>query len=748
VPRAPSVKRARPRACRSKYIGATVRVRGREATVVGCARPRKRPAPKAPLARFRVTYAKSGRTRPVPRKAVYRAARCSAKPTARGCEPFDIERAPWLARRAPNTSFDFGEDVPSPAAPPVRRLASRTQELQAPARLPSPPLLAVLQPETRELARWLAYAAPWAWRAVAAEVAQAHQIDAVTAQPLTREQRLARYGTNYGRGYGTHPEPNAPRRDLVGSGDAVARPDFAVRPSARAFADDAAKVAGAVLALESAVWSGALRRGADGLHSVALPAPAELRIPHGTHPSTAAAMRRRAAEANARIEQHLARLDAQFAQARTIVAGWSSGAKPIPDGVRALDRAGFGTRATQDDVEYAETWSHGGEDWRMTIAHETVDVRVERWTRAGWRFAWGAKFDTRRDTIPLEEAPADVADALRALLRNSGVAHHLPRLFGGGLAGRRRAALDRYDRGAAAPDPFAQDCAPPSAAREAWQLTRRLPCATPRAREALAAVRNRELAAICEDPFSEGCDAFHELVASGCEPACDPSKGGRDDGDCPAQITASQIERWSRGEDPVPDHVFDSDKPHLIGASDNCRYSASMRARMALHERVVADTAIPPQIERRGPSAVQAFLLDAIRRAEDADPRGEAWRRNDARILGRVKRAPGAGASDLDAVKHAYRALLQHSDVGPAYSLVKRGVIRADAVGEINEDTLVEALIEGWVEDQQAFSSEKGREARIRAFRNRVRTEGKASVAMGLAGMKRTRLGGAGTRVA
>lgn len=730
------MKRARPRACRSKYLGATVRVRGREATVVGCARPRKRPAPKASVARFRVTYAKSGRTRPVPRRAVYRAARCSAKPEARGCKPFDIEHAPWLARRAPDTSFDFGDTTPAPRAP-------RPPEMQAPARLPRIALAPALQPETRELAPWLAYAAPWAWREVARMIGNARVLNPETGAPLTREEQFRVYGTDYGRGYGATPTPKQPDRSFISN--ITAPPPFTPRPSTRGFLDDARIVGDAILALESGLWSNTFERLRDG--SVVLPPHVRaenIYIPPGTHGATAAAMRRRAAEKIERDARAFQATTNGLARAREIVAGWASGAKAIPSGVQAL--ANESVPEAERAVEYQETWSHGGEDWRLFIDRESATVRVERWTNAGWRFAWGAAFDLRRGTIPLDDAPPDVGAAMKALVSSNGwrIAH----LFGGGLEGRRRTALARYDRGAAPVDPFADSCAPRSpAAREAWEFTRRLPCATPKAREALAAARNRELAALCADPLSDDCDAFYELVDSGCEPACEPGKG-HDEGACPAQITASQIERWSRGEEPAPDHVFDSDKPHLIGASDNCRYSDAMRARMALHERVVAETAIPPQVERRGPSAVQDFLRDAIRRAEDADPRGAAWQRNDARILGRVKRAPGAGASDLDAVKHAYRAFLQHGDPGPAYSLVKRGVIRADADGEIGEDTLIEALIEGWVEDQQAFSSEKGRDARIRAFRNRVRTEGKAAVAMGLAGMKRTRLGGAGTRAA
>lgn len=736
------MKRARPRVCRSKYLGATVRVRGREATVVGCARPKQRPAPKAPVARFRVIYAKSGRTRPVPRKTVYRAARCGTKPDARGCAPLDPERAPWLARRPLDASFDFGAIDPQPAAPSPRRRAARTPELQAPVRLPSPPLLAVMQPETRELARWLAYAAPWAWRAVAEEVAKAHQVDPATGAPLTREQKLVRYGTNYGRGYGAIPEPNAPERRLIGSGDSIATPGFVVRPSARSFVADAQKVAGAILALESAVWSGAMRRSDEGnLYPLLGMATHRLVIAPGTHPSTAAAMRRRAAEADDRVRHHLSVLDGKMAEARAIVAGWASGTKPIPDGIKALDRAGHGLRRDQDDVEYAETWSHRGEDWRMTITHESGDVRVERWTRAGWRFAWGTKFDTRRDTIPMEDSPADVADALRALLASGGVNYHLPRLFGGGLAGRRREALARYDRGAADPDPFSLDCVPPASVREAWQFTRRIPCATPKAREALVAARDRELAALCEDPLSEGCDAFHDLVASGCGPACDPAKGGRDEGDCPAQITAAQIERWSTGMDPVPDHIFDSDKPHLIGQSDNCYYSDAMRARRALHARVVDETPIPAAVAQRGPSAVQAFLREAIERAEAADPRGAAWQRNDQRILGRVKPAAKSGGDPLDELKRAFAAHVRGDD-GPAYSLAKRGYVVTDASGEVDESSLIDALLEAWTEAQHS-TSQKGREARFAAFRRRLAAEGRYAVAASIAGVTTT---GARTR--
>lgn len=107
------------KACRTKYLGESVKLRGRAAKVVGCARPKAMPAPKKPVARFRVRYGASGNVRPVPKRAIYRAiyraARCARDPGVKGCAPLDIEKAPWLSRRAVDTSFDFGEQPTAPA---------------------------------------------------------------------------------------------------------------------------------------------------------------------------------------------------------------------------------------------------------------------------------------------------------------------------------------------------------------------------------------------------------------------------------------------------------------------------------------------------------------------------------------------------------------------------------------------------------------------------------------------------------
>lgn len=100
--RKPSPRKPSPRtgaACRSKYLGESLRLRGREATVVGCARPKARPAPAKPTPRFQVKYNGASARRPVPRAAVYRAARCAAKPEVRGCKPFDPSTAPFVTPR-------------------------------------------------------------------------------------------------------------------------------------------------------------------------------------------------------------------------------------------------------------------------------------------------------------------------------------------------------------------------------------------------------------------------------------------------------------------------------------------------------------------------------------------------------------------------------------------------------------------------------------------------------------------------
>ncbi len=58
--------------------------------------------------------------------------------------------------------------------------------------------------------------------------------------------------------------------------------------------------------------------------------------------------------------------------------------------------------------------------------------------------------------------------------------------------------------------------------RDAWDLTRRIPCSTGDGQERLRRARDAELAALCEDPLSDGCEAFHELVAQGCALTCGP----------------------------------------------------------------------------------------------------------------------------------------------------------------------------------------------------------------------------------
>lgn len=773
----PRVKRAaKARACRSKYIGQTVRVRGREATVEACARPRVRPAPKSPVPRLRVRYARSGRVRPVPRATIYRAARCAARPEARGCRGFDPERAPWLSRRPADTSFDFGAlepgyEPPAPTSParelpalpapaeappapaparrarggrvpeaPAPRWRPRVPEKQAPVRLPASPLYARMQPETRDLAPWLAYAAPWLWTSVAKTLADGFVVNVLTGDPLSYEERGKVYGWDWRGRYGAESRtPNDPPRGFVESSGAYA--PFVPRASIRGFIADAGVVANAILRVESGLWSGEFWRDPEtGALALAPQTPPEkVHIPHGTHPSTAGAMRRRQGEANFRASQHFSSTVAELAKARAIVAAWASGARPIPSGMAAFARA-ENSYQRDDGTVFAETWEHQGRDWRLTIADESGAVRLEQWTaNAGWRFRWGTKFDFARDRIPTEDAPAWVRAALRPLF-----AYHdytLKSLFGGGFEGRRKSALEKYDKGRAEADPFAADCTSPSeAVRDAWELTRRIPCATRDARDLLVKARDSELFRLCnDDPHGSACREFYERVEGGCDPACTPRQSadrwgptvGHDDGACPKQITAEQIARWSRGEEPVPTYVTDSDKPHRVGSTDNCYFSASMRRRRNLRDRALASIEVPSEVARFGDAAVDKYVEDTIRAQELATPEGPAWHANDARILGRVRAPYKMGLNELEDLKYAYREW-RTGNMGPAYQLVARNTLRADADGEVSEQGLVEAVLEGWVEDQQQ-KNERGKDSRIKAFRARVKRDGAFTVAAELA---------------
>ena len=723
------------RACRSRYLGATVRLRGRDATVTDCARPKSRPAPKKAVARFRVTYP-SGNQRPVPRSTVYRAARCSAKPAARGCAPLDIERAPWLANRPLDTSFDFGEPADSAPAPRPRSI-TRAPELQGPVRLPSPALLAVMLPETRPLARWLAYAAPWSWERVAKVIADAREVDPVHARPLSAERRRQR---------GTHSEGYGPRSALTAASPHLSQPPFVPRRSTAGFFREVATVVEAVLAIESGVWSGTFARwevqgapaGTTRLWRRRPTDPETIAIPPGTHGSTAAAMRRRVAERNRADEQAWQRATKLLTDAQGIIAAWTADPSRIPSDPRALVDRGAAVSGTRSDhdLEYAETWHHDGHDWRMSISREEATVDLERYDRGAWHVVWRGRFDLRRDRIDTEGAPSEVLATLQALRTDRSLAAEwrLPRLFGGGREQRRIAALRRYESEARSVGSTACGTPLPLLAadgRDAWDLTRRIPCSAGEGQERLRRARDAELAALCEDPLSDGCEAFHELVQQGCAPTCDPRAGAKDQGQCPHQITRPVMDAWQRGEEPLPAFIYDTDRPHVVG-SDACYYGPAMTARRRLHARIRRETRIPERIEKRGDGAVEEFLHDAIVEAERAWPdraQAELWTRTDERLLGRARAKNVVhhrfGVDEIDDLAIAMLGV-ERGDYTAAYKVAGRfNVTSAD--NEIDPQGVADELWSYWKEQQKQT---RGGEARITAMLKRHRNVYMAALAI------------------
>lgn len=716
------MKSRRP-VCHSKYLGATVRLSGRDVTVVGCSRPKTRPAPKKAAPRFRVANAR-GVERPVLRSRVYRAATCSAKPDARGCTPLDIERAPWLARRALDTSFDFGANADPP---PSLTRGRRTEEMSAPRRLPSPAMLTVMQSETRELARWLAYVAPWAWDAVASQIAFQLGIDASTLTPVSDDERARRYGYGYDRGFGGPRVPRPAPRALIT--DSVQRPDFVARPSVEPFIRDVVTVTNAILTLESGVWSEVFERRMDddGRRVVAGPRPTDptkIFIPPRTHPSTAAAMRRRVAERNASEARAWKRAQRLLEEASGVVARWARG--EIPAGIHALDREVHERRAENRGVEWASTWAHDGHDWRITVG---IDHRVvvDRFDGQRWHRRWEGVYLLRHDKIDQGDAPPDVRAALAAL--GSGRGWQIARLFGGGREARRSSRLREFDRGGRR-TAEGDDCIVPidliaAEGRDAWDLTRRIPCAASSARERLEAARDRELAVLCDDPLAPACEAFHALVERGCAPAC----GTPDDGACPYQITPSQMASWQDGSEPIPPFVFDTDRPHVVG-SDACFFGPVMTARRRLHARVRAQTIVPDRVRSRGASAAERFVEDAIREAERGWPDPavrDLWARADERILGRARARTAAHhvfhVNSVDDLSVAYLAAL-NGDYGPAYKLSDT-YHTTGADHDVELASIADELWRYWVEEQKLS---RGAEARIATMRRRHSHGGRFSI--------------------
>lgn len=713
------------KACRSKYLGTKVRLRGREATISGCARPKVNAPPKAPQSRFRVTYP-SGNQRPVLRSAVYRAARCAAKPHARGCAPLDIERAPWLAKRQVDTSFDFGfsPSTPAPKAPPRER--RRLPEMQAPRRLPSPPHLALLQPESQPWARWLAYAMPKAWQRLATEITWLHGLDHNTLQPLTRDQRAARYGYDYRGGYGSAPTPNVPRPSLdtgshwsaVGGYGKHAHESAAIRPSANQFVEDASTLGKAIFAWEHGLASGVFRRDASG-HLVLHPQtrPEDIHIPPRTHGSTAAMMRRRQAEQNEKERSALARAVGLAKKADAIVAKWSADPSAlVPDPIAFPHATGYMSHPSEG---YASTWAYGGRDWRLRIT-SPKEVILDVWDGA-WREAWRGRYDLRHDRIDLSGASPEVVEAIGALHREGGAQWQIPRIFGGGRTARRDRVLKRAEKGETGPR--REDCEVHDLgldATDAIDLTRRMACAGADAAARIRPLRDRALAAACRDADSDECESIYaQLEACGaatCPPAGMTAEAARD-GACPHVLTGAWKGDAKRGVEPLPDALYDTDKPHRIGAHRLCYYGESMRARRALRlaAEMEARTRVPPTVARRGEGAIEEWVVEAVREAERADPRADEWRGNDNDILGPIRRQLGAmGAAEQDSAENLAFRLLYESEHGGRATMLDENQWNAEITGYSGRDNVAEALWLNWSEEQSSKPMGKAAVAKLK----------------------------------
>lgn len=312
------------------------------------------------------------------------------------------------------------------------------------------------------------------------------------------------------------------------------------------------------------------------------------------------------------------------------------------------------------------------------------------------------------------------------------------------LAHKTEALLDRWERGEIEPDPFGEsDCSPPASprARDVWRLTQRIPCATDKGRRVLRDAREAEFAAMVATRDLDGIEQYNRLLFSGCAPACDPSGPRSDEGQCDKRITAREITAWETGAEPVPQFFYDTDRPHKIGGSSDCYYSESIWERRALHDHVIATTRVPAEIQSQGMEAVSRYLANVAREAEQSHPLHEAWEQLDARIFQKIRAPHRFGDNDLRDLSYAFVAL-QEGDSGPAYKISDR--LRTTAAdNEVDEATIVDSILEAWVEQQQS-SSEKGRAARIERFQKRVRREGAWAVANAVA---RAQLGGRGVPV-
>lgn len=267
-------------------------------------------------------------------------------------------------------------------------------------------------------------------------------------------------------------------------------------------------------------------------------------------------------------------------------------------------------------------------------------------------------------------------------------------------------------------DPFA-DCTPLEAVVDAWNLTKRIPCANRDAREILTTARDAELIRLCDDPHSPECDNFYSLVAQeGCIPDCKET----DDAWCDKVISKAQIEAWKSGEEPAPRFVYDSDLNHRVGSTDSCYYGRVMRTRRALHQ----------QIERELLARDPEMSWDKIERItaerEKTHEFYPLWEKNDRRVLTRAKLAGVTnhkfGQNVVDDLSLAFMDL-EELDRGAASASqtlrVWPSLQLTDADGEIRSDNVAEELWRNWVEEMNA----EGRQAQVSRVRNQATRGGR-----------------------
>lgn len=653
--------------------------------------------------------------------------------------PVSIRRTPELPApmptglRAPEKVSGRRGELPLPVPASIRR----GPEVPGAWR-PVPPLVKHLTPEVRDLAAELAYHAPWAWERAEKRLSEGLRRHASNGEPITPKQAEEKWGLDWysgNRGFGVNFDnlpPKWPSRhyEHPAREEETKHADigFVPRPDARKFVEDALFVGSAIISVESLLWSGRADRFSGTIQAAAQTPPDRVYIPPGTHGSTAAAMRRRQEEKNERETREFNWTMKALGQAREIVARWNANPKALPVQIRAL--AIEGSRSAHnlgEDIEYAKTWKHGGIEWRVFITRDEAVVTVEKYTAlSGWVRAWRGRYDTRTDRFDFEGAPKAVEEALKHMVKND--YGFTGRIFGGGFSARRKEALRRFEyeqrsswshqKRERVEDPFA-DCTPLNAVADAWDLTKRIPCANREAREILTTARDAELFRLCNDPHSPECDNFYSLVEQeGCIPDCKET----DDAWCDKVISKAQIEAWKSGEEPAPRFVYDSDLKHRVGATDTCYYGRVMRTRRALHQQ------IERELLARDPEMSWDKIERIISEREKAHDFYPLWEKNDRRVLTRAKLAGVTnhkfGQNVVDDLALAFMDLEELDRGSASASQTLRAwpsLQLADADGEIRSDNVAEELWRNWVEEMNA----EGKQVQIARVRNQATRGGR-----------------------